>query len=260
MMIIGAEMGLVLGFGVLVHQYVQSQIQPVEVFRFNRDLDENHIITGAEISKVTIPATAITSEFERNPDMIVGKAVGTDVYANNYVYSQQLIDKNDRDDFVEMDMSELRKISIPLDMMNTFGGNLQRGDRVDLMFSGSSGNARYSRVFMQGVPIFEVYDETGRTYRPRVSSESMPEVDPYSGEQIGGSSNGDVGIPVMAVLAVTVEEAEEIEARMNAGNVGIVGRFEDSESYETLGFAYGEYERILTQKSNAETSNVTIIE
>lgn len=244
--------------------YVQKEVQPVTVYMFSRDLAVNDQITEADIKAVSIPAKAVTSDFALKKDDIVGKYVGAKVFANTFVYKKQLLEEGEIDPFESMDLSKLRKISLPISYVDGFGGNIKRGDRVDLIFTGSGRNKdengneqsfQYSKVFLQDVLVYNVTTADGTPYIDR--SESVnPNQNSVGGEKIDTTANsGDLAV---VTLAVTLDQAEEITARMNAGSIRLVARFDENQSYETLGFVLGEYSLIFTAPANVETSRATI--
>lgn len=245
--------------------YVQKEVQPVTVYMFSRDLAVNDQITEADIKEVSVPAKAVTSEFALKKDDIVGKYAGAKVFANTFVYKKQLLEKGKVDPFESMDLSKLRKISLPINYVEGFGGNIKRGDRVDLIFTGSgkskdaNGNEQqfqYSKVFLQDVLVYNVTTSDGTPYVDQTTQNAPNNQNNVGGEKIDTTANSsDLAV---VTLAVTLDQAEEITARMNAGSIRLVARFDEHQSYETLGFVLGEYSKIFTAPANVETGRATI--
>lgn len=241
--------------------YTQTQISPIEAYVFNNKLSVNQEISEADIKKVEIPQSAVTSNFALNKEEIIGKYVATDIEAGQYVYKFNLLEEGELDVFKSMDMTKLRKISIPISYTGAFGGNINRGDSVDLVYTGS-GKGRsaegsdlsfqYSKVFLQNVLVYNV-----------TTSEGFPYIDHTSynfSEHAGEEVTPNMEEVAVVTLAVTLEQAEEITARLAAGNIRMVGRFNEHESYETLGFVLGDYEKVFSASVNAETGRSTINE
>lgn len=263
-LILATQVALVAGFSYSFYSYVQAEVEPVNVYVFNKDLEVNSEVTKADLSRISVPAKAVTSDFALNVDDIVGKYVQTDVYANQFAYKKQLVDKGDIDIFDSMDMSKLRKISIPASFVNTFAGDIERGDKVDIVFTGEgkketqTGDTafRYSKVFLQNVPVYNVSTDEGYRFvnsadRTKTESEGYD-----SGESIlTEASSGDLGI---VTLAVTMDQAEEITARLSAGEVRLIGRFDEAQSYETMGYVIGEFGKVFAEQANVETGRATI--
>lgn len=242
--------------------YVQKEVQPVTAYVFARDMDANTQITEADIRAVTVPAKALSNEFALKKEDIVGKYAASKVYANTFVYKKQLAEEGEVDPFESMDLSKYRKISLPISYVDGFGGNIKRGDRVDLIFTGSGTKKgedgteqrfEYAKVFLQDVLVYNVTTGEGLPYIDKTENYEQTQ---SSGEKIDTTANsGDLAV---VTLAVTLDQAEEIAARLNAGQIRLVARFDEHQSYETLGFVLGEYSKIFTAPANVETGRATI--
>lgn len=261
LLVIGLQSALVVGFSFTFYQYVQNEVQPREVYVYNKDLDVNTLVSKNDLAKVTVPAKAVTKDFALDVKDIVGKYVTTKTFANTFVYEKQLVEIDEVNPFDSMDMSTLRKISLPIDYINGFGGDIKNGDKVDLVFTGEGTKVendqekafKYSKVFLQNVYVFGVSTEDGKEYVKPAETNEYEE-----GEKIDTSANnGEIAV---VTLAVTLEQAEEINARLSSGEVKLLGRFDDNKSYETLGFVLGEFGKVYAEKANAETGRATINE
>jgi len=262
MIILFFQLVLIVGFSFSFYNYVQKEVQPVDVFVYNKDLDVNTQITASDITKVSVPSKAVTKDFALDPKEVVGKYVQTQVFANQFVYDKQLVDEGETDPFESMDLAKLRKISLPISYVEGFGGNISRGDKVDLVFTGQGTKQdetgmeqtfRYSKVFLQDVYVYGVTTDDGYQFQDRTQTSGVVEDET---EQIDTtSSSSELAV---LTLAVTLEQAEEIRARMSSGEVSFLSRFDDNESYETLGFVLGDYEKVFSAPANAETGRTTI--
>lgn len=267
LMILVLQVCLIIGFAFSFYTYVQKEIQPTEVYVFNSTIEDiNTEIQAKHIKKVTVPAKAVTSDFAKDAKDIVGKYVTTKVYKGQYVYSNQLIERENIDPFESMDLSSLRKISLPINYEDGLAGNIKRGDKIDLIFTGegtirndqgSQDKYNYSKVFLQDISVYSVTTKDGYKF-----IDHSTYVQGYIGNENAQEIDIDAVSDELAVitLAVTLEQAEEIEARMSKGKVRLLGRFENSESYETLGYVLGDYAKIFSGNANAETGRVTIVE
>lgn len=258
---------LIVVFWFSFQTFVKNEVQPVDAFIFSRDIvDINTQITANDFKKVSVPAKAITTKFALNPDEIIGKYLVTKVSEGQYVYNAQLEDREDINVFDSIDLSNLRKVSLPISYVDGLAGNVKKGDKVDLVFTGEgtkkgvSGNDetfKYSKVFMQDILVFGV--STGDGYKFLDHSDLLyGETTANNGETIDVEANSDE-LEVIT-LAVTVEQVEEIQTRASAGNVKVVGRFETSEDQQTLGYVLGDYEKVFTGHANAETGRTQISE
>ncbi|WCK56924.1 Flp pilus assembly protein CpaB (plasmid) [Aneurinibacillus sp. Ricciae_BoGa-3] len=265
--ILGMQLAIVAGFSLAFYNYTQNEVQPKQVYVFNKDIGVNTQVTQADLSAVSIPSKAVSTNFAVNPKDIVGKYLNSNAYKGQYVYKQELVRKDQTDPFASMDMSKLRKISIPVTYVDSFAGNIKRGDKVDLVFTGEGTKNiggqqtpfKYSKVFLQNVYVYNVATDDGYKYVDH-STKSKAEIAGAnaSSQKIDtSSSNNKIGI---VTLAVSLDQAEEIQVRENGGKVSMVGRFDDNQSYETLGFVLGDYSKVFADKASAETGRATIVD
>lgn len=242
----------VLGF----FNYVNTEVKPTNVWSFKHDVKVNSEITKEDLTQVQIPGSAKTENFVENIDDIVGKYAVTDISANEYVTKDYIVTKDNVDPFKDMDVKDLRKISLPIDYETGFAGNLKKGDKVDLIFTGKGEKDDqtfdYSKTFIQSAYVWSVNTDGGYVFKDH--------------SQLGEvQSNGDDGKDISTqetssdiatvTLAVTLDQAEEIMARKANGTIRIVGRFEDSENYQSLGYVLGDYSKVFTGNANAETGS-----
>ena len=257
---------LILVFWFSFQAYINGTIEPTKAFVFNKDiLEVNTQITESDITEVLIPAKAISNGFATDINEVIGKYVTSKVYTGQYVYSAQLADIENIDIFESTDLTSLRKISLPISYVEGLAGNIKRGDKVDLVFSGegtksgSTGSEEkfiYSKLFIQDVLVYSV--ATGDGFKFVDHSNFLVSDVPENGQEIDVQSNSDE-LEVIT-LAVTPEQVEEIVARATAGTVKVVGRFAESENRQTLGYILGDYEKVFTGQANAETGRTEISE
>lgn len=254
------EIGLVIACAGGFYVFNQQEIKPTEVYTFAKNIPTNTQISANDLKKVIVPANAVTSDFARSPGEIVGKYLNTKVFEGEYVTSPKLIDKDEIDPFESIDLSKLRKISLPINFVEGLGGNIQRGDRIDLVYTGegakSSGDNTtdtkkflYSKTILQDVLVYSVTTDEGLLYSDK--SQSRAESG-QSGEDIATAGEG--GEMSTITLAVTLDQAEEITARMKSGELRIVGRFSDSTNYDSVGYVVGDYDKIYTGAGLAEAN------
>ncbi|MBP1308763.1 pilus assembly protein CpaB [Paenibacillus sp. 1182] len=263
-LILALQLLLLIGTAVGFMAYTNGELQPVKVYVFNKDLKVNQQITAADVKEVSVPQSGVTQDFALDTKQFLNKYVGTEVYAGSFIYTKQIKDKGQLDPFMSMDLTKYRKISIPISYVEGFGGNVKRGDAVDLVFTGvgkkkddkgTEQSFQYSKAFLQNVLIYNVTTSDGFEFKDH-STNDLTKTSGQSGEKIDTSANSDE--LAVVTLAVTLDQAEEITARMNAGNVRLVSRFSDNESYETLGFVLGDYSKVYSAPANAETGRGTI--
>lgn len=256
------------------YQYVQKTVADTPAYVFTRNISKSTQIEDDDVKVVNVPKKALTQNNIFKKEDVVGKYANTDVYAGNLAYKNQMIDEGKMEVFEKLDLTKMRKISLPINYLEGFGGELRRGDRVDLIYTGKGtkktsdeyGGAEeqftYSKIFLQDVLVWNVTTGDGYKFVPK-NEYSKTEVTAASGDYEGGEKievSPDEGELKIVTLMVTLEQAEEINARLNTGNVKLVGRFDESSSYETLGYVLGDYGKVFTGNANAETSRATINE
>lgn len=220
-----------IAFACGIYFYVQGQVKPAEIYKFSRELPVNTIIQEGDLTKEYVSKNAITPDMVTNKEEVVGKAISSKAFTGQYIIKQQLVEPENVDPFENMDLTNYRKISMEIPAKDAIGGNIKKGDTVDLIAlreGETSGNSAVeSKIFMQDVLVYNVIDDAGKRY-----------IDKTEGNSVILNENGEVvesGNISIVTLAVTSQQAEEIEARAKAGQIKIVGRFEDSLDTSTPG-------------------------
>lgn len=247
--------------GLVLFTSTNKQLEAEKVYVFNITTDElSRPLVESDIKEISVPKKALSDKMEVKKENIIGKHIDRKVTAGHFVYKENLVNKEDVDIFETIDLTNKRKISLPISYVEGMSGNLKKGDRIDLAYIGGgeseSGEFRYSKVFMQNIPIWSV--NTGDGYR-FIDKSTRTSTQTYEKESQIDSESGD-GVLQIITLAVDLEQAEEILARRNAGKISFVGRFAESESYNSMGFVLGEYEKIFSGKGYAETGRTLIDE
>lgn len=257
-LILIAQIVITLLVGVFLFSTTNKQLESEKVFVYDLTIDElNRPLAEEDIKEVSIPKRAITKEMETNKDNIIGKYIDRKVTKGHTVYKDQLVELEDVDVFETMDLTDKRKISLPISYVDGLSGNLKKGDKVDLAYVGAGqaekGEFRYGKVFMQNLPVWSINTGDGFRYVDK-SSETT---ESYIAEEKIDAQSGEGELAVIT-LAVTLDQLEEIKARESAGTISFVGRFDDSESYDSMGFVLGDYEKIFSGQGYAETGRVEI--
>lgn len=259
------QLALVVGFSASFYTYVQKEVEPTKVYTYSQDLN---IKDGVKLEVTEIPAKAVQKGMvvvnkDNKKEELEKKVANTKVSKGQFVYDSQLVESSEVDPFETIDLSKYRKVSLPISYVEGFGGDIKHGDRVDLVFTGQGKkqengveqNFQYSKTFLQDVLVYNVTTDTGFRFEDH-SSKLEGEVSEGGGEEIQASgSDGDLAV---ITLAVTLDQAEEIQARKSLGAISFASRFEDNQSYETLGYVIGDYEKIYSAPANAETGRGTI--
>lgn len=241
---------LLVAFAGGFYVFTQAQVKPQEVYVYSRDIPVNTVIQEGDLVKKHIPRDAVTNDMVTNKEDVVGKAVSTKSFPGQYVIKPQLVNPEDTDPFEQMDLSNYRKISIETESKDAVGGNLKRGDKVDLAFvkksagKTNSDEFTYSKIFMQDILVYNVVDDGERKY-----------IDQTEGTSNIVDENGEVvesGKLETVILAVTPQQAEEIQARLKDGDIKLIGRFSESVDSSTPGYTIGDYKKVPTGNTNPE--------
>lgn len=256
---------VVIGTAFLFWNYTNKEVNPTSVYIYANDINDiTKEITNNDIKKITIPHKAIQADFALKVDDIIGKHVDGKVKSGQFVYKNQLIDLDEIDIFDTINLNKYRKISLPINFVEGLAGEIKRGDKIDLIYTGvgvyesenrmSLSNFTYSTTFLQDILVYSVNTNEGYKH---IDKSSFTETEAKETAKLETEGKQSLGI---ITLAVTLEDAEEIIARSNTGLISFVGRFKDSKNYESLGYVMGDYEKIFTGYGNAETNRIQITE
>lgn len=237
--------------------YTEKQVEPVTAYQFNRDIAPNTQISDSDLMRVEVPQKAVNPTFVLEKEDIVGKYNSTKVFQSEYVVKPNLVEKEEIDPFESIDLTKLRKISIPVSYSEGLGGNLKKGDRIDLVYVGKEATKdnksfSYSKAFMKDVLIYATTTDEGYEYKDRTQN-VKGEVGNIEGDEISDGGQ-DTGKLAQLTLAVTLDQAEEITARLQTGDIRIVGRFMDSQDYDSSGYIQGDFEKVFSGEGIAENN------
>lgn len=230
------------------YTYTRSQTQPTNVLVFNKELPANTKIQSNDLKQITIPKSATKSQkFITDPAKIENKVVSTRVFPGEFVTDNKIVEDNKKDPFESMDLSKYRKISLPIDYVTGMGGNLKRGDKVDLIYIGEEqGSSKgvttkynYTKTFLQDVVVYSVTTDDGFKYQDRTHGNKGENSNDSQTNGKNISNGGTDGRLSTITLAVTSDQAEQITARMKHGAIRIIGRFDNSSNQNTRGYVIG---------------------
>lgn len=207
------------------------QVQPTAVYRFTKALPANTIITSSDVEMVEIPYSAVTTDFVVLEEDLIGQATKSAVYPGQYVFSAQLKDADTLTAFDALDLSDKVKVAIPVpELSQAVGGLLNSGDVVDLYYTAgyeelgdaATEGSFYTTRFMEEVVVYKVLNETANETSNDIET-GKTQLDPETGEV--APNLGDIA---HVVVAVTAEQALEIQTRLKTGSISMVGRFEET--------------------------------
>lgn len=236
--------------------YTQNQIEPVTAYQFNRDIAPNTQISESDLSKVEVPKKGVNPTLVLDTKEIIGKYNSTKVFQSEFVIKSNLVEKENIDPFESIDLTKLRQISIPVSYSEALGGAIKKGDRLDLVYIGTASKDNkefsYSKTFMNDVLVYATTTEEGFEYKDRTQN-VKGEVGNIEGQDLS-SGGQDTGKLAQVTLAVTLDQAEEITARLQTGKISIIGRFLDSQSYDSAGYIQGDFQKIFSGEGVAENN------
>lgn len=242
------EIALLGFFTIGMYNFNKKELSLVEVYVYKNKITKNSEIEASDFKTKMIPAKAKDSGFLTEKDMekirAGGMVASTDVSPGQYAYSSQIQEGDKIDPFETIDLTRYRKITIPVTYDTSIAGEIKRGDTVDLVYTGIVENSvgdegSYAKTFMQEVLVYSVTTGEGFEYVGHSHLKKSQTTDVSSEEEDVSVATDDLSAPAYVTLAVELNQAEEILARLEMGNVKIVGRFEDSENTTSPGYLHG---------------------
>jgi len=250
------QFALVILFAGGFYYVTQNAMQPVGVYKLSQDIPMNSKIGPTDFKRVEVPKDAVTPDMVTNIDELVDLHASTRLFADQYATKDMFVEQEELDPFEVVDLSKMRKLTIPASYVDAIGGNIKYGDSIDLVYvdEGETSEGEvytYSRIFMQDVLVYSVTTDDGFKYHDRTDRTKGAVSSSAEGEETTIEDTGDLA---QITLAVTPDQAEEIATRMKKGTIKVVGRFNESTNQEPAGFIIGEYEKVFTGNQLAETN------
>lgn len=173
---------LVAGFAVLWIGYnsrVRSKINPVTVPSARVMLPARHIITAEDIEYIQVNSDVFAEADNLIEDVteIVGKEVtyGNNISAHSLFYKEDITEPSYSPDHVLSDIQDGYTVfSLTVNLLSTYGGQIKRGNYIDLYFQGTDSNTNkiiYGNL-VQSIRVLDVRDGEG------VSLENSKEGEP----------------------------------------------------------------------------------
>lgn len=249
---------LVVGFVVWSWVTRENALEPVTVYQITQEIPMNSRLGEGDFVAVEVPGQARTENMITHPEQAVGLHASTRLFTGQYAVHEMFVEPEDVDPFETIDLSQMRRITIPAKYEDALGGNIARGDRIDLVYVGTGDTEEgdgytYSRTFAQEVLVESVTTDSGYRFQKhsdRLEGQTVTVTDGDVPLQ-EGVSHGDIA---HVTLAVSQSLSEEIATRLETGSIQIVGRFDESENSDSAGYVIGEYERQFTGQGNPETN------
>lgn len=241
------QLALVLAFSAGTHSYMKKELSPTTVYVYKNRISKNSEIEMSDLTTKTIPVNAKDNNFLSEKDIEKIKqgimVAAADVEAGQYAYSSQVKEGKKVDPFETMDLTNYRKISIPVSYETSVAGEIEKGDKIDLVFVGNveslTGEGSYAKTIMQEVLVYSVTTGEGFEYVSHSHLKKSESFDAISSDGSTAISADDITAPTLVTIAVPIHQAEEILARLEKGSIKILGRFDESEYTDSPGYLYG---------------------
>ena len=257
MRVLIAELVLFIVAVIAIIFWISNEKKEIMIYDFARTIEysekENYALTEQDIVESYIMQADMSEDYITNKEEILGMYIRGTAFKGQHILKNQL--SKDPTAIDEGGISELagyRIITLPVNYETSFAGDIEAGDRVDLLFqengsglpvgeasqlAGAESGLNYqsSRIFMQNIPVYQVLQSNGAVYTRR-------ETDPvtlnrFDGELSSGTEeNTEYGAPAYVKLTVTPAQYEEIMTRRNSGTVSLVQRFDESQDVDTEGY------------------------
>lgn len=252
---------LTIGFGVFSWHMREQALDPVTVYKIAQEIPLNSKIGITDFQAIEIPGDAVTGDMVTDPNEIVKSELNasTRLLPGQYAVKGMFVKADDVDPFAVADLTNMRKVTVPVGYINGIGGNIRKGDKVDLVYIGDGSSVddeddyTYSRTFAQSVLVYAVTTNNGYRFEDhsdRLEGSQMTfEEDEMEYED--GISAGDIA---QVTLAVEPALAEEISTRLSTGEIKLIGRFDETEDSDTTGYVIGKFQRKFSGQGNPETS------
>lgn len=243
----------------------EKALSPATVYQITQEIPMNSKIGMSDFQPVEIPGDAVTSDMIDDPQEIIDAELhaSTRLLPGQYAVNGMFVTVDNVDPFETIDLTGLRQVTIPADYVDTMGGNIERGDTVDLVYIGGgqksdkdtqqSNEYTYARTFAQEVLVYSVTTDSGYRFQKhtdRLEGQMVARTE----EELEAQETINYGDIAQVTLAVDSKLAEEINARLATGGVKIVGRFKESENTDTTGFVIGEFNRGFVGQGNPESN------
>lgn len=233
--------------------YVANEKKEVTVYAWARTIQysdkANYQVAAADIAESTVLSADMSDDYILSPNDVIGRYITGTAYKGQKIIKGQLsVDPT----YVEAggisELADYRKFYVDVNYSTAFAGDIKAGQCVDLLYEEfSSGEPtdrtqqlfqnydenqiktmRYgtAKIIMQNVPIYQVYTSDGSVFVPKDTSVNAVKTD----------EEKSAGAPAFVALTVTVEQYEELKARLNFGTISLVSRFDGSADVNTEGY------------------------
>lgn len=242
-----------------VFLFTQDQIEPTKVFVFKTHMATGEVISKHNLDVVEIPSSAITPNFLRTQDSVIGRVVTTDVSPGQYVMADLVTNQDQLNPLRLMDLSKMRKISFPVQIETAVAGQIKRGDVIDLIYVGKERNVCnglefiYGKIFMENVVVYSATNSDGFEHFPMtVSGQQQVGTTMVPGEEIANIHGGSKSDIAMITVVVTGPQAEEIAARAARGRIEILGQFAGADTLTSTGYTLGHFDEVFSGNLDPE--------
>lgn len=136
---------LIAGFAVLWIGYnsrVRAKVNPITVPSAKVALPARHVITAEDIEYIQVndDIASNSDNLIQDVNLVIGKEVtyGNKISQHSLFYEEDLTEPSYSPDYVLSDIQDgYTAFALPVNMLSTFGGQIKRGNYIDLYFQGT---------------------------------------------------------------------------------------------------------------------------
>ena len=240
--------------------WIANAKKSVTIYDFARtiqyDEKSNYALTLNDVVEAQILAADVKEEYITDPQEIIGKYITGTAYKGQHIMKHQL---QSDPTYVEVsgisELADYRKFYLQIGYANAFAGDIEAGDKVDLLCAENGGglstdrtdgvtgsengiNYNQARIVMSDIPIYQIYTADGSVYNKKTTDPET--LNKFKGQDAatlqGEDGEQPTGAPAYVALTVTVEQYEELYVRNQTGTLSLVSRFKESQDVESDGY------------------------
>lgn len=187
-------------------QKIKAGYQPddlVQVVVASQNIKKDSVLTSGQLKTVEMPARYVAADSIHDQEKVNGKIAIVDIVAGEPILSQKLLSGSNKEKLSYSVPVSRRAVAIPIDAVSGVAGNVQAGDRVDIIgtLDIAAGNSEkpvsYSIYTLQDIPVLAV--DSSNTKKAGNTKSTM-------------------------VLSVAPEEVQKLVLMSERGNIRLVLR------------------------------------
>jgi Flp pilus assembly protein CpaB len=142
---------------------IKSHLELVPIYKIAEpEIAPRTVLTNAHIMKSEIPKSEVHPNAVKNKEDILGKAMTTHGFYGQQIIQNMLSDAERANGLTQEISQGKRALSIPVNIYSSFGGNIEKTDRVDIIGNFEEVGdyaSNFSRILLSNVKILEIVKE-----------------------------------------------------------------------------------------------------